>query len=107
MDKYPTVGRYADKDSWATRGACRDADPELFFPVASRGPALAQIAEAKRICAGCQVRVECLEYALATGQDSGVWGGASEEERRMLRRVRLTHRRVPAQRRKVSAAGPS
>lgn len=105
MDGYPTGGRYADKDSWAVRGACRDADPELFFPIGAHGPAMHQIAQAKQICGGCQVRVECLEYALASGQDSGVWGGASEEERRMMRRMRLSRHRVPVQRRSVPAVG--
>ena len=66
-------------------GACRDADPELFFPIGSRGPGLYQIAEAKAICARCLVIAECLGYALATGQDAGVWGGTTEQERRALR----------------------
>ena len=71
---------------WAAKGACRHADPELFFPVAPGGPALTQLARAKDICAGCPVRTQCLEFALETGQDFGVWGGASEEERRLIHR---------------------
>jgi WhiB family redox-sensing transcriptional regulator len=70
---------------WASLGACRDSDPDLFFPIASSGPALQQIAEAKAVCARCPVRVGCLSYALETGQDAGVWGGASAEERRKIR----------------------
>ncbi|SRR6266498_75957 len=70
---------------WAPQGACRDQDPDLFFPVGSTGPALEQIAQAKAICAGCQVRRECLSYAVETGQDCGVWGGTTAEERRAIR----------------------
>jgi WhiB family transcriptional regulator, redox-sensing transcriptional regulator len=71
---------------WMSHGACRDTDPELFFPVAATGPALDQIAEAKAVCAHCPVLTDCLSYALETRQDSGVWGGTSEQERRAFRR---------------------
>ena len=60
-------------------------DPELFFPVGNAGPALLQIAQAKQVCAGCPVRMPCLQRALDSGQETGVWGGTSEEERRALR----------------------
>jgi WhiB family redox-sensing transcriptional regulator len=73
---------------WVHRARCTNEDPELFFPVGTTGPALAQIAAAKAICMQCEVRRECLEWALATGQDAGVWGGMSEDERRALRRAR-------------------
>jgi WhiB family transcriptional regulator, redox-sensing transcriptional regulator len=73
---------------WVHRAKCKDEDPELFFPIGTTGPAAAQIDAAKAICMKCEVRVHCLEWALATGQDAGVWGGMSEEERRALRRVR-------------------
>jgi WhiB family redox-sensing transcriptional regulator len=66
-------------------GTCRDADPELFFPIGSSGRALRQIAEAKAICAHCRLQPECLGYALATGQDAGIWGGTTVEERRAFR----------------------
>jgi len=77
-----------DADDWRTNAACRDTDPELFFPIGNAGPALRQLERAKQVCAGCQVRIPCLEWALATGQDAGVWGGTGEDERRALRRVR-------------------
>lgn len=73
---------------WVHRARCKDEDPELFFPVGTTGPAASQIAAAKGICQRCDVRVACLEWAMATGQDAGVWGGLSEEERRALRRAR-------------------
>jgi WhiB family transcriptional regulator, redox-sensing transcriptional regulator len=73
---------------WVHRARCKDEDPELFFPVGTTGPAAAQIEAAKAVCMQCEVRAECLEWALATGQDAGVWGGLSEEERRALRRAR-------------------
>ena len=64
--------------------ACRSADPDLFFPISSSGPSLAQAAAAKAICAGCRVRRECLAFALRTHQVHGVWGGLSEQERHLL-----------------------
>jgi WhiB family redox-sensing transcriptional regulator len=73
---------------WVHRARCKDEDPELFFPIGTTGPAATQAEIAKAICFRCEVREQCLEWALATGQDSGVWGGTSEEERRALRRAR-------------------
>src|SRR6185312_6942277 len=58
----------------------------LFFPVGNSGPALAQIADAKLVCNRCPVTTECLTWALDSGQDAGVWGGMSEDERRALKR---------------------
>jgi len=71
---------------WRHRAACREEDPELFFPIGNTGPALLQIEEAKAVCRRCPVREECLQWALETGQDAGVWGGLSEDERRALKR---------------------
>lgn len=73
---------------WLHHARCRDVDPELFFPVGTTGPAATQIDEAKAICDACDVREVCLEWAMLTGQDAGIWGGLSEEERRALRRAR-------------------
>jgi WhiB family transcriptional regulator, redox-sensing transcriptional regulator len=73
---------------WRDRAACRDADPELFFPIGNAGPALHQVDQAKQVCARCTVRTPCLEWALASGQEAGVWGGTSDDERRALRRMR-------------------
>ena len=73
---------------WVQRALCRDEDPELFFPVGTAGPALEQEELAKAVCTRCSVRPECLEWSLITAQDSGVWGGLSEEERRAIRRAR-------------------
>ncbi len=75
---------------WRDHAACRDEDPELFFPAGTRGPARAQIARAKTVCRRCPVSAQCLQWALDSGQDSGVWGGASATERRALRRQHLT-----------------
>jgi WhiB family transcriptional regulator, redox-sensing transcriptional regulator len=71
---------------WRHRAACRDEDPELFFPVGTSGPALSQVAEAKAVCTRCPVTASCLAWALESGQDAGVWGGMSEDERRALKR---------------------
>ena len=67
---------------WRDRAACLTVDPELFFPVGNTGPAVEQIDRAKAVCSHCPVTEYCLQYALDTNQDSGVWGGLSEDERR-------------------------
>jgi WhiB family redox-sensing transcriptional regulator len=71
---------------WRHRALCRDEDPELFFPIGTTGPAVVQIEQAKAVCRRCPVTQSCLEWALSSGQDSGVWGGLSEDERRALKR---------------------
>jgi WhiB family redox-sensing transcriptional regulator len=71
---------------WRHEAACRDEDPELFFPIGNTGPALLQIEDAKAVCRRCAVIEPCLKWALESGQDSGVWGGTSEDERRAIKR---------------------
>jgi WhiB family redox-sensing transcriptional regulator len=66
---------------WQERALCAQTDPEAFFP--EKG---GSTREAKQICAGCEVRAECLEYALAFDERFGIWGGLSERERRRLKR---------------------
>jgi WhiB family redox-sensing transcriptional regulator len=73
---------------WWLLAACGSGDPELFFPISSSGPAAEQIKRAKAVCAGCQVRSECLDFALRTRATEGVWGGTSPEERELLLRRR-------------------
>ncbi|MGI8686457.1 MAG: WhiB family transcriptional regulator [Acidimicrobiales bacterium] len=69
--------------SWRLRGACRGVDPDVFYPVSD------EVAEeAKSICRACPVREACLEYALANRERDGVWGGATERERRRMTRQR-------------------
>ena len=70
---------------WWSRASCRSSDPDLFFPISTGANAEQQIARAKAVCAHCSVRQECLNLALATGPVHGVWGGTSEEERRLMR----------------------
>ena len=77
-----------DSGVWRQRAACRDSDPDLFFPIGDTGPAVEHAEAAKAVCRQCPVRVDCLEYALISNQEAGVWGGATEEERRQLRRQR-------------------
>jgi WhiB family redox-sensing transcriptional regulator len=86
--------------NWRSAGACRSADPDLFFPVSSVGPAERQIAQAKLICAACKVRQECLDFALAQNQLYGIWGGTTAEDRQRDRRRK---RRAAAARRTVAA----
>ena len=71
---------------WRHDAICRDEDPELFFPIGTSGPALLQVEQAKAVCRRCPVTSECLSRALESGQDAGVWGGMSEDERRAEKR---------------------
>jgi WhiB family transcriptional regulator, redox-sensing transcriptional regulator len=76
-----------NRAEWWSGAACSTADPELFFPISSSGPALRQTTQAKAICARCQVRQACLGYALDAGPVvQGIWGGTTETERRLIRR---------------------
>jgi len=67
---------------WLRRGACKSSDPELFFPLAASP---VQEAQAKAVCATCQVLTECRSYALKAGETDGIWGGLTPEERRRTR----------------------
>ena len=71
---------------WRHYAACRDEDPEPFFAIGNTGPALLQIEDAKAVCRRCDVIDQCLQWALESGQDAGVAGGMSEDERRALKR---------------------
>jgi WhiB family transcriptional regulator, redox-sensing transcriptional regulator len=68
-------------ENWRAAAACRSADPDLFFPVSDVGKGVDQAAEAKAICAGCRVRLQCLAFAERTRQGHGIWGGLTERER--------------------------
>lgn len=73
---------------WRFQARCAEPqyDSELWFPIGTTGPAELQIEEAKAVCRRCDVVETCLRWALDTGQDAGVWGGLSEDERRALKR---------------------
>ncbi len=71
---------------WRETATCRDLDPELFFPVGVTGMAIEQIEAAKSFCVDCSSRDACLDFAITTNQEYGVWGGTTEDERRVLRR---------------------
>jgi WhiB family transcriptional regulator, redox-sensing transcriptional regulator len=85
-----------ETDDWRDVAACRDTNPDLFFPVGTTGPAIEQIEQAKAVCRECLAQSACLDFALVTNQDSGVWGGTSEEERRKLRKAWLARQRRTA-----------
>ena len=70
-----------EEESWQDRALCAQTDPEAFFP--EKG---GSTREAKKICTGCEVKAECLEYALANDERFGIWGGLSERERRRIKR---------------------
>jgi WhiB family transcriptional regulator, redox-sensing transcriptional regulator len=67
--------------AWQDRALCAQTDPEAFFP--EKG---GSTREAKKVCRACDVRAECLEYALEQDERFGIWGGLSERERRRLKR---------------------
>lgn len=80
----PGIRRVNDDDNslaWQTDALCAQTDPEAFFP--EKG---GSTRDAKKICASCEVRVQCLEYALQNDERFGIWGGLSERERRKLRK---------------------
>lgn len=81
----------AEELSWQDQANCMGVDPDLFFP--ERG---ASTREAKEVCRGCVVRLDCLEYALDNAEKFGIWGGMSERERRRLRRARTLTRQNEA-----------
>ena len=75
------IGTEGDAQSWLEQALCAVTDPEAFFPEMG-----GSTREAKKICTGCEVKAQCLEYALANDERFGIWGGLSERERRRLRR---------------------
>src|SRR4051794_9944320 len=77
------MNSHDDDRGWQDQANCLGVDPDLFFP--ERG---ASTREAKEVCRGCVVRLDCLEFALVNGEKFGIWGGLSERERRRLRRQR-------------------
>lgn len=82
-----------DDLEWRHRSACRSSDPVLFFPVGSTGVALEEIRSAVAMCRECPVQQQCLDFALDTNQEFGIWGGTSEDDRRRLRATWLATRR--------------
>lgn len=84
---------------WQERGSCREADPELFFhPQNERGLArLRRDRAAKAVCADCNVRIDCADYAIRAREPYGVWGGLTEEEREKVY-VRIALAQFPRQR---------
>ncbi len=75
-------GLLVNAPEWQQRASCTSADPETFYP--GKGESTR---EAKRVCRGCEVRVECLEWALGENERHGVWGGLSELERKKIKRA--------------------
>ncbi|MET8334332.1 WhiB family transcriptional regulator [Streptosporangium canum] len=78
--KVATIADLVHADGWMAQARCAEVDPDRWFP--EKG---ASSRAAKRVCRSCEVRAECLTYALDNGEDFGVWGGLSEAERRPLR----------------------
>ena len=83
MEREVTVDETPDEYAWMLHARCRGVSPTDFFPSDGLG-----VESAQHVCAGCTVRLECLEYALLNRIEHGVWGGASERERRRILRRR-------------------
>ena len=77
----PAAARPFAGADWRLRAACRFTDPDLFFPISDSGKGLEQTAKAKAVCAGCEVRRECLAFAVRARERHGIWGGMTEQER--------------------------
>ncbi|MCW2717033.1 MAG: WhiB family transcriptional regulator, redox-sensing transcriptional regulator [Pseudonocardiales bacterium] len=93
----PPVVRAADA-AWMEHAACRNLDPETFFPIGSGLPAQRQARAAKAVCRPCSVREQCLRWAMRAGHEEGVWGGLDADERREAqRRLRNPADQVPEQ----------
>lgn len=88
----PTRPATITADNWRSFAACREVDPELFFPLGTSGFGMAQTAQAKAVCRRCPAAEWCLQWAVETREDFGVWGGLSEDER-LNRRGRTRSRR--------------
>ena len=73
----------ADEQAWRDYAACVGMDPDIFFV-----PRGGTNEPARRVCARCPVRADCLEFALANNEYLGVWGGSSEQDRRRIKRMR-------------------
>ena len=73
---------------WRTAGACVTSDPDLFFPVSVGTASAKQVSRALRICERCQVKEQCLDFAMQTGEADGIWGGTTPEERVKALRAR-------------------
>jgi WhiB family transcriptional regulator, redox-sensing transcriptional regulator len=98
--------RWNDLD-WRIDAVCRDLNPEIFFPIGVTGQAIDQIAAAKSHCATCPAQDQCLEFAVTTNQEYGVWGGTTEDERRVLRRHWRAENRRSSRRRSSQVTATS
>lgn len=76
--------RREQADPWKAQANCAGVDPALFYPEVADRPTAAA---ARAVCAGCPVRLECLAYALRNGEEYGIWGGTTERDRRLIRRL--------------------
>lgn len=80
---------YNTENEWKQQGACRGVSPNVFFPEKGKGNDYdTKVKEAKAYCQDCKVRTQCLNFAITTGQEDGVWGGTSPEERKKIKRLR-------------------
>lgn len=85
-----------NNDGWRNWAACQHTDAELFFPTGNTGVAVEYIEAAKAVCNACPVKDPCLQFAFETNQESGIWGGRDEDERRRLRKAWRAQRRACA-----------
>ncbi len=91
---YDQFAQSFNKEDWRDKAACAEMDTSFFFPSGKSGEALEKLERAKAFCGACAVQDECLDFAIQTNQQHGVWGGKSEEERRLIRRLVARDRRT-------------
>lgn len=82
-----------DDSRWREDAACRNTNPDLFFPVGKTIDAVEETSAAIALCRRCPVREQCLEYAMVTNQRDGIWGAMSEDDRRRMRSAWVAARR--------------
>ena len=83
-----------DDYRWREDAACRNTNPDLFFPVGSTAEAVEETQAAIALCRRCPVRAQCLEFAMVTNQRDGIWGATSEDDRRRMRSAWVAARRL-------------
>lgn len=86
---YPFFDPNDEDEAWKSKGLCSQTDPEAFFPERGESPK-----QARKVCQGCEVKDECLDYAIRNKERFGVWGGLSERERAKLVRLRRRNFKV-------------
>jgi len=87
VDDRPVEHTDENDTAWRFQAACKSCSPDLFFPAGTTGAAVDEILAAKAVCEQCPVQSQCLRFAFATNQAYGIWGGTTEDERTLIKRL--------------------